>query len=85
MSFKYSTVFFGALIFKGYKLKAFNNFLRIKQGLKTSEKRDPFIIFLVSMMKISPDIAFLPIKLGGATYGVPMPISERQRIVFSVK
>src|SRR3546814_2431241 len=61
------TVFLGSLIFNGKKLKAFNNFLKIKQGLKLKEFFDPYIIFLVSMMKITPDISFLSLKLGGAS------------------
>jgi ribosomal protein S7 len=73
------------LIFNGKKLKAYNNFLKIKQGLKFKEFFDPYIIFLVSMMKITPDIVFLSVKLGGSSQGVPMPISEKKRIVFGVK
>lgn len=83
--FRYHTVFFGSLIFNGKKLKAYNNFLKIKQGLKSKEFFDPYIIFLVSMMKITPDIVFLSVKLGGSSKGVPMPISEKKRIVFGVK
>lgn len=37
------------------------------------------------MMKVTPDIAFLPVKLGGASQGVPMPIGEKKKIVFAVK
>jgi len=36
-------------------------------------------------MKITPDIVFLSLNLGGATLGVPMPISERKKIIFGVK
>lgn len=83
--FRYHTVFFGSLIFNGKKLKAFDIFLKIKQGLKLKESFDPYLIFLVAMMKVTPDIVFLPVKLGGSSQGVPMPISEKKRIVFGVK
>jgi ribosomal protein S7 len=73
------------LIFNGNKLRAFNQVLCIKQGLKHREMNDPFLIFLVAMMKITPDIMFSSIKLGGASYNVPLPITENQRVVFSVK
>lgn len=85
LHYRYSTIFFGSLISKGLKLRAFNNYVKIKQGLKVQEKNEPHIIFLVSMMKISPDIIALPVRLGGAAHGVPMPISEHQRLIFSVK
>lgn len=83
--FRYHTIFLGSLIFNGKKLKAFNNFLKIKQGLKLKELFDPYIIFLVSMMKVTPDINFLFLKLGGASIGVPMPISERKKVMFGIK
>lgn len=83
--FNYHKVFFGSLIFKGQKLGAFKSFLKIKQGLKLKEVFDPYVVFLVSMMKVTPDIVFLSVKLGGASYGVPMPITQKKRIVFSVK
>ena len=60
-------------------------FLKIKQGLKSKELYDPYILFLVAMMKITPDIIFLSVKLGGSSQGVPMPINEKKRIVFGVK
>lgn len=83
--FSYHTLFFGSLIAKGYKLKAFNNFLKIKQNLKFKEFFDPSIIFLVSLVKVSPDIILLPVRLGGKSYGVPMPITERKRVSLSVR
>jgi len=53
--------------------------LEIKQGLKLKEGVDPYMLFLVSMMKISPDILFSPVKLGGATHGIPMPVTEKKK------
>jgi ribosomal protein S7 len=59
--------------------------LLIKQGLKFREKFDPFLIFLVSMMKITPNIVLISHKKSGIIHGVPFPISARKQITFSVK
>jgi hypothetical protein len=64
---------------------AFNNFLKIKQGLKLREKFDPFLIFLVSMMKITPNVILMPLKKSGVMQGVPFPISFKKQVTFAVK
>lgn len=83
--FRYHTVFFGSLIFSGRKLNAFNIFILVKQGLKFKEKNDPYKIFLVALMMVTPNVYLLPIKLGGRSVGVPMPISEKKKITLGVK
>lgn len=37
-------------------MNAFNIFVLVKQGLKHKEKTDPYKIFLVALMMISPNI-----------------------------
>jgi small subunit ribosomal protein S7 len=83
--FRYHSVFFGALIFSGAKLRAFNNFILIKQGLKLKELSDPYLTFLVSMMMVTPNIFLLPIRLGGRSLGVPMPITEKKKVTLGVR
>jgi ribosomal protein S7 len=83
--FNYHHVFFGSLIFKGKKAKAFNTFLQIKKGLKFKENFDPFLVFLVAMMKITPSLVLLPIRKAGSTHGVPFPINQRKQITFAVR
>lgn len=85
MWFKYHVVFFGCLIIDGKKLKAFNNFLMIKYYLKEKELYDPSIVFVSSLMKLSPDIYFVTLKLGGAPNNVPLPISEKKKVILAVK
>lgn len=46
---------------------------------------DPYKIFLVALMMVSPNIYLLPIKLGGRSIGVPMPISEKKKVTLGVK
>jgi ribosomal protein S7 len=67
------------------RMQAFAWFLDIKQGLKEKEHFDPYFIFLIAMLKITPNFIFSLLKLGGASYNVPIAISEHKRIVFSVK
>jgi len=78
-------VFFGSLVFSGFKLAAYNNFIKIKQGLKRKESMDPYKLFLVAMMMITPNIYLLPLKLGGRSVGVPLPITEKKKVTMGVK
>jgi len=73
------------LIYAGRKLYAFNFLLKIKQGLKLKELKDPIKIFLVSLMMVSPNIYLLSLKLGGRSVGVPLPITEKKKISLGVK
>ena len=83
--FRYQKLLFGRLITKGKKIKAFNKFLDLKFFLKIKEHTDPNLIFLISMIKATPAIFLLPVRLGSFTQGVPMPISEKKQITFAVK
>jgi len=66
------------LISCGRKLYAFNSLLDVKHGLKISEHADPNKVFLVSLMMVTPNIYLLPLKLGGRSVGVPLPISNKK-------
>ena len=69
----------------GKKIFAFNRFLLIKEGLKLKENEDPYLIFLVSMMKVSPLIKLKSTFGRGGRVSIPLPISDKKRIVFGVK
>jgi ribosomal protein S7 len=66
-------------------LSAFFFFLKLKKYLKIKEESDPFLIFLVAMLRITPNIILLPLKKGGALQGIPFPISEKKKITFATK
>jgi ribosomal protein S7 len=83
--FLYNMLFFKCLIFSGKKLKAFHLFLELKFRLKRAEKFDPFFIFLVAMMRVSPQFALSALKLSGIIYWVPISIYLRKKIFLSVK
>lgn len=59
--------------------------LRVKELLKLREVFDPFFVFLVSMLKLTPNIILLPFKKAGIVQGVAFPISDRKKISFAVK
>lgn len=83
--FNYHRLFFGYLISKGKKIKAFNKFVELKSRLKTLEEIDPYLVFLVAMIRITPVIYLRPLRLGSFTQGLPLPITENKRATFAVK
>jgi ribosomal protein S7 len=78
-------LFFGFLIIKGKKIKAFNTFLKIKNQLKKRECFDPALIFLVALIKVTPVVILRPYKVSGVVYGVPLPITYKKQFTFACK
>jgi len=85
LGFRYHNLFFCSLVNDGKKLKAFNFFLSLKSSLKLKEFVDPYNIFLISFMNITPQVFLRTFKLGSVRYGIGMPISERKKISFAIK
>lgn len=83
--FRYHRIFFGSLIFKGNKLKAFKQFNELKCLLKYKFKKDPNFIFLLALCQITPNILLYPFKIGGKIQGVPLSISWRKKWTFATK
>lgn len=81
----YHKKFFGSLIFKGKKLYAYNFFSNIKFQLKINESFDPFFVFLISMVRITPSIFFIYKRMGRLKLGIPLPIKENKQFVFAIK
>jgi hypothetical protein len=77
--FRYHRIFFGSLIFKGQKLRAFNLFNKLKVLLKKKFNKDPNFIFLLSLSQITPSILLFPFKIGGKIQGVPLSISWKKK------
>lgn len=82
-NFHYS--FFHSLIKNGKKIFAFNRFLLIKEGLKLKDKEDPYLIFLVSMMKITPLVRLKSTWGRGGRVSIALPISDKKRLSFGIK
>lgn len=85
MWFSYHNIFFGSLIFRGKKAKAFNMFLKIKEQLKLKERFDPSMVFYVAMLRITPNVMLFPVKKAGVTEAAPFPIGGRKQVTFAVK
>lgn len=83
--YRYHRIFFGSLIFKGNKIKAFNFFNILKTLLKNKFNKDPNLIFLLSLCQITPSILLFPFKIGGKIQGVPLSISWRKKWTFATK
>jgi len=83
--FRYHHMVFGRLIVAGGKIKAFNKFIELKKILKQKEQIDPLLVFLVSMINITPIIFSRPIKLGAQVHGVPTPINAVKQVSVAVK
>jgi len=59
--------------------------LKLKQALKLKEQNDPYLIFLVAMLKVTPCVLLRSIRLGSGSKGIPMPISEQKQIAYAIK
>jgi len=83
--YRYQRLFFGSLIWRGRKLWAYNTMLNLKFKLKLRENIEFHIIFLLSMLKITPNILLSYLKIGGIKQGVPLAISWKKKITYAVK
>jgi len=81
----YHNKFFGSLIFRGCKLKAFNFFSILQYNLKLKKNFDPFLLFLISMLKITPNVFLRSIRFGSVTQSIPFPITEEKQVSFAIK
>jgi len=73
--FNYHMVFFHYLISRGLKLRAFNFFLKIKQGLKISEDFDPSFTFLISLLNVTPSLNISSFSRLNNTLEIPLPVT----------
>lgn len=83
--FLYNNLFFKSLIVSGKKMKAFNIFVILKYSLKLEENYDPYYVFLISMMRLSPEFVLSALKLSGIIYWLPAPITLKKKVTLSVK
>jgi ribosomal protein S7 len=83
--YSYYSTLFGSFIFRGGKLRAFNFLVRIREGIKIKECVDWNLVFLVSMLNITPKVDLFLLRMGGGNKKVPLPISESKQISLAVK
>jgi len=85
MSYRYNLTFFGGLMSKGLKVRAFNFISNLKFALKRRERRDPNIILLTALMALTQSIVLLPVRLGGRISGIPRPLKENKKVGVGVR
>jgi hypothetical protein len=49
------------------------------------ESVDPFLILFSAFTKITPDVALFPFRKSGIVNLIPMPITIKKQITFSIK
>lgn len=83
--YKYQRLFFGSLIWRGRKIWAYNFLLRLKYKLKLKNNIEFHIIFIFSLLKITPHILLSYLKIGGSKQGVPLAISWKKKMTYAIK
>lgn len=83
--YKYQRLFFGSLIWRGRKIWAYNFLLNLKHKLKLKENMEFHIIFIFSLLKITPHIILSYLKIGGVKQGVPLAISWKKKMTYAIK
>lgn len=83
--YKYQRIFFSSMIWRGRKLWAYNFMLKLKHGLKLKENIEFHIIFIFSLLNITPHIILSYLKIGGVNQGVPLVISWKKKITYATK
>lgn len=64
---------------------AFKFIISLKQFLKLKEGFDPYLIFLVAMLQVTPNLLLRAIRMGSGSKNVPLPISEKKKIAFAIR
>jgi ribosomal protein S7 len=81
----YKNCFLGYFIKRGRKIWASNFVLKVFLALKKSEQLDPTFIFFAAFLRLSPKFLLQPMKFGGQTKMVPIPITLNKQIVFVLR
>lgn len=53
--------------------------------IKNTTKKDPLEVFEKAIKNVGPLVEVRPKRIGGATYQVPFPVSEKRRISLAMK
>lgn len=72
------------LMVNGSKIKAENLFVRSFFLLK-NKGESPIRIFLQALENSKPSVELRSVRRGGASYQIPVPLSEKRRISLSMK
>jgi ribosomal protein S7 len=67
------------------KLRTINIFFSLKYQLKLRENEDPYLIFLISMLNISPQIFPKKLWVAGANRVLAFPIYLKKQIFLGIR
>lgn len=70
---------------KGKKNKAEKIFFNALFLLREREKTNPFFVFLLALQNSLPFLEVRSTRQGGATYQIPVPLSEHRALSLSMK
>ena len=77
--------FINIIMVDGKKIKAEKHFYKSLMILKSREKNDPVVVFLEALNSSKPSIEIRSVRRGGATYQIPVPLSEKRAISLAMK
>lgn len=85
LSFIFTRLLLGGMIFRGKKVRAFNNILLVKRLLKQSFVGDPTYKLFFAFNNAVTYIRLKKVKSGGATLVLPLPFREIKQLNFAVR
>ena len=83
--FFYHEFFWKSILKKGLKLRTINFFLNLKYQLKLKENQEPYLIFLIAMLNISPQIFPKKLWVAGANRVLAFPIFLKKQIFLGIR
>jgi hypothetical protein len=78
-------LFFNSLIKRGLKIKMFNKMFNIKHLLKKYVSMDLYLFFMLTFLKIIPNVFLLFFRMGRVLTFIPLPILQHKQIIFTIK
>jgi len=83
--FYYHEYFWKSILKKGLKLRTINLFYNLKYQLKLRENTEPYLIFLVAMLNISPQIFPRKLWVAGANRTLAFPIFLKKQVFLGIR
>ena len=77
--------FINHVMVDGKKIRAEKHLYQSLMILKSREKSDPVVLFLEALRCTKPSIEIRSVRRGGATYQIPVPLTEKRAISLAMK
>lgn len=79
------TKFMNILLTQGKKSVARNILYKTMDGLKEKTKKDPYEVFMKALNNVRPMVEVKSRRVGGATYQVPVEVTEQRGIALAMR